>query len=121
MEEQDGLEIEFLETKQEHSGIYFLEMLSGKYFQDKFGVDENTLLDHDIEECGSCYYRYISVQIAREMLEKIDPKEALTDIVKRWSNELEKRWQESKYYKLHLDILSGKEPDNAFELRGWIR
>ena len=76
------------------------------------------LLEHSIEECGNCFYRYSMVQIAREMIEKGDTGEGS---IKRWEDELERIWQESKFFKLwNEEKNAGRVPDKAFEKRGWI-
>ncbi len=86
---------------------YFLELMTNS---DKF-------LDHNIEECGQCYYNFLSAKIAREMIES----GVIEDAVKRWSEEHEKRWKESKYYKLWVDETNaGRDPKIAFEERNWI-
>lgn len=86
---------------------YFLELMA----------NSDKLLDHDIEECGKCYYNSLSGKIARELLESGDIKDA----VKRWGDEHDKRWKESKYYKLWIDeINAGRDPRKAFEERKWL-
>lgn len=87
-----------------------------KYFLDLM-TNSDKFLDHNIEECGQCYYNFLSAKIAREMIESGDIKDA----VKHWSEEHEKRWKESKYYKLWADETNaGRDPKIAFEERNWI-
>lgn len=87
-----------------------IELLENMSKQDKY-------LDHNIEECGQCYFQYIMAQVAKEMLEKGDTN---GDVSKRWHDELHKRWEESKYYQLWIaEIKEKRDPHKAFEERGW--
>lgn len=75
-------------------------------------------LDHSIEECGRCFYNYTMAQVAKEMVEKGDTEEGS---FKRWSEELHKRWEVSKFYKLWVDEgEAGRDPEIEFGKRGWI-
>ncbi len=91
--------------------------VSGKEFLENMSITDS-LLSHSIEICGNCYYQYIIAQIARDMLKNNDTE---GDVVTRWNDEIHRRWQNSKYYKLNLDICNGIEPKDGFEKRGWIK
>lgn len=84
---------------------------------------QDRMLDHDIEECGQCYWNKISADVARYMMLAIEKgeKDPDKDIVKRWAAEQHRRWEESKYFKLYVEELKAKrDPKKAFEDRGWI-
>lgn len=85
--------------------------------------EHDRMLDHNIEECGQCYYNKLCASVARDMMVLIEKgeKDADKDIVKRWEAELHKRWEESKYFKLYVEELKMKrDPRKAFEEKGWI-
>ncbi|MBZ5529596.1 MAG: hypothetical protein LAN71_17075 [Acidobacteriia bacterium] len=93
--------------------IEFLKNMTG---QDK-------MLDHSIEECGQCYYNKLCANVARDMMVLIEKgeKDADKDIIKRWSAELHKRWEEGKFFKLYEEERKAKrDPKKAFEEKGWI-
>lgn len=70
--------------------------------------------DHDIEKCGMCYHRWIMQQCASELLQF----EYAT--ISSWSGEVDKRWRDSKYYKLwQTEADAGRDPKIAFAERGW--
>ena len=73
-------------------------------------------LEHTDETCGLCYRIHIDAQVARELLaanEQDDP-------INKWCVEAERRWQDSKFYKLWQDETNaGRDPQKAFTERGW--
>jgi hypothetical protein len=74
------------------------------------------LLDHDVEECGHCYQRFINAEVARELLAEGD----ILDGIDKWATEAERRWQEGKYFQLwQAEKAAGRDPHKAFEERGW--
>lgn len=78
----------------------------------------DSLLDHNIEECGQCYYNYINAQVARDMILSGDTGNGA---INRWEEETRRRWQNGKYFKLYVEeINAGRDPHKAFEDRGWI-
>jgi hypothetical protein len=93
-----------------------MEFLKNMTNSDKF-------LDHNVEECGQCYYNKLCADVAKDMMLAIEKgeKDADKDIVKRWAAEIRKRWEESKYFKLYVDELKAKrDPRKAFDEKGWI-
>lgn len=96
--------------------LFYTEFLQNMTHTDR-------ILEHDIEECGICYYNRLCANVARDMISAIEKgeKDADKDIVKRWETELHKRWEESKYFKLYEEERKAKrDPKKAFEERGWI-
>lgn len=66
------------------------------------------------ETCGLCCTLRIHTDIARELLamEHYD--------LETWGNEVERRWKDSKFYRLYQEELSaGRDPEAAFAARGW--
>ena len=73
-------------------------------------------VDHDGETCGMCCKMILGAQIAREMLEAGEYE----DIVSKWAEESERRWRETKFFKLwQEEEAAGRDPLKAFEERGW--
>jgi hypothetical protein len=74
------------------------------------------LNDHDVDECGMCCHQFIRAQAARDLLAEGD----ILDGIAKWVAETERRWQESKYFKLwQAEVAAGRDPHKAFEERGW--
>lgn len=68
------------------------------------------LAEHE-DGCGQCEHQRIMAQVAKEL------KNAT---VHEWSAEVEKRWRESKYFKLwDSESKAGRDPNAAFEKLGW--
>ena len=77
------------------------------------------IMDHDPETCGNCYYQYIMSEIAREMLGKSEGMDDEVSILV-WADELDKRWKDSKFYKLYKKCQEdGLDVDKEFASRGW--
>lgn len=78
---------------------------------------QDPLIEHDVEECGMCFHRHLMQQVAQEMLEAQDFAE---DAPGRHWDEVTKRWQQGKYYKLYQEEkAAGRDPAKAFAERGW--
>jgi hypothetical protein len=74
------------------------------------------LVDHDGETCGMCHNMILGAQVAREMIEAGQYE----DVVSKWALESQRRWRESKFFKLWQEELqAGRDPHKAFEERGW--
>ena len=74
------------------------------------------MVDHDGETCGMCCKMILGAQIAREMIEAGEYE----DIVSKWAEESERRWHETKFFKLWQEEAdAGRDPHKAFEERGW--
>lgn len=75
-------------------------------------VEEDTL-----ETSGMSFQQRIMADVAREMLAS---GEKFTDPIGEWSLRSTARWQEGKFFKLYQEELTaGREPNKAFEERGW--
>ncbi len=73
-------------------------------------------VDHDGETCGMCCKIILVPQLAREMLEE----GVYEDIVSKWAEESERRWRQTKFFKLwQEEAAAGRDPKKAFEERGW--
>ena len=76
----------------------------------------DSLVDHDGETCGMCCNMIIGAQVAREML----AAGAYEDVVSRWAEEAQRRWQQTKFFRLWQDeTQAGRDPHKAFRERGW--
>lgn len=74
------------------------------------------LLDHDGETCGMCCHMKIHADVARELLKEGE----IIDATSKWSAEAERRWRETKFFKLwQAETKAGRDPHKAFEARGW--
>ena len=74
------------------------------------------LADHDGETCGQCCNMILGAEVAREMIEAGEYE----DVVSKWAAETQRRWQESKFFKLwQEETEAGRDPRKAFEDRGW--
>jgi hypothetical protein len=74
------------------------------------------LVDHDGETCGMCHNIILGAQVAREMIEAGEYE----DVVSKWAAETQRRWRESKFFKLwQQEQQAGRDPHKAFEDRGW--
>jgi hypothetical protein len=74
------------------------------------------MADHDGETCGMCHNVILGAQVAREMIEAGE----FEDVVEKWAMETERRWKESKFFRLwQAEEKAGRDPHQAFEERGW--
>ena len=74
------------------------------------------LVDHDGETCGMCHNMILGAQVAREMIEAGEYE----DVVNKWAAETQRRWQNSKFFKLwQEERKAGRDPHPAFKERGW--
>jgi hypothetical protein len=70
----------------------------------------------DSETSGMDYNILLGAQVAREMLEAGEYE----DVVSKWADEAQRRWQEGKFFKLwQEETKAGRDPHKAFEERGW--
>lgn len=92
-------------------------MKSKDFLPNMAGMDE--LIDHNIEDCGQCFHQYLMAQVAREML----AAGATGDVKQQmsaWSDEVKKRWEAGKYFKLwQEELAAGRDPNILFEEKGW--
>lgn len=88
--------------------------LSDKQFIENM-TRQDELLDHE-DNCGLCFHQQCMANAAREIVESGN----LKDVIKRWDVLAKKLWQEGKYYQLYLEEQkAGREPNKAFEEKGW--
>ena len=74
------------------------------------------LVDHDGTTCGQCQYTILGAEVAREMIEAGEYE----DVVRKWSAESRRRWEQSKFFKLwQAEKQAGRDPHQAFKDRGW--
>jgi hypothetical protein len=74
------------------------------------------LVDHDGEMCGMCHNIILGAEVAREMIEA----GAYEDVVSKWASETQRRWRDSKFFKLwQEEQKAGRDPHQAFKDRGW--
>jgi hypothetical protein len=92
-----------------------LGTMSDREFLDSMARADQ-LIDHDVEECGMCFQRFIQAQTARDLLAEGE----ILDGIAKWAAESERRWRQSKYFKLwQAELAAGRDPHKAFEERGW--
>lgn len=73
------------------------------------------LVDHE-DNCGHCATQMIHAQTARDLLAEGD----VLDGIAKWSAESQRRWRQSKYFKLYQrEQAAGRDPKKAFAKRGW--
>ena len=90
--------------------------MSGKEFLQNMVRSDACGVDHDIEACGPCHHRWLGAQVARDHL----ATGAEGDAIRCWTDEHQRRWEESKFYRLYLEEqAAGRDPRAAFEARGW--
>ena len=76
----------------------------------------DALAGHDSETCGMCCKMRIDAQVAREMIDAGEWE----DVVGKWADESQRRWQESKFFKLWQECrAAGVDPHEEFAKRGW--
>jgi hypothetical protein len=74
------------------------------------------MVDHDGTTCGMCHHMLLGAEVAREMIETGEYE----DVAEKWAAETQKRWQESKFFRLwQEEAKAGRDPNKAFEKRGW--
>jgi hypothetical protein len=74
------------------------------------------LVDHDGETCGMGHNIILGAEVAREMIEA----GAYEDVVSKWAEETQRRWRNSKFFKLwQEEQKAGRDPHQAFKDRGW--
>ncbi|HVA46407.1 MAG TPA: hypothetical protein VNH11_08540 [Pirellulales bacterium] len=70
----------------------------------------------DAETDGMTHNILLGAQVAREMIEAAEYE----DVVSKWAEESQRRWRESKFFKLwQAEQAAGRAPHKAFEERGW--
>ncbi len=68
------------------------------------------------QTCGLCHNIILGAQVAREMIET----GAYEDVVSRLAAETRRRWQKSKFVKQWVkEQKAGRDPQQAFQDRGW--
>ena len=76
----------------------------------------DSMLDHDPELCGMCYKQKIFADVAKE----ISATGNYVNAISRWSDEVEKIWQDGKFFKLwQVEKAAGRDPNDAFIAKGW--
>lgn len=74
------------------------------------------LVDNDGETCGMSHNIILGAEVAREMIET----GAYQDVVSKWAEETQRRWRDSKFFKLWQEAQkAGHDPHQAFKDRGW--
>jgi hypothetical protein len=76
---------------------------------------KDRLIDHD-DNCGHCYTLVCMAEAARYLLAEGE----ILDGIAKWNDEFERRWHDSKYFKLYqAEVEAGRDPKKAFTERGW--
>jgi hypothetical protein len=89
--------------------------ISDQDFLEKMARSDD-LVDHDGETCGLCHNMILGAQAAREMLEAGEYE----DVVSKWAAEAQRRWQDSKFFKLwQEERKAGRDPHKAFKDLEW--
>jgi hypothetical protein len=89
--------------------------ISGQEFLERMARSDDCV-DHDGETCGLCHNMIVGAQTARDMLAAGEWE----DVVSKWAEESQRRWRESKFFKLwQEEEAAGRDPHKAFEERGW--
>jgi len=89
--------------------------LSDQDFLERMARSDD-LVDHDDETCGMCHNIILGAEVAREMIETGEYE----DVVSRWAEETQRRWRNSKFFKLwQEEQKAGRDPHQAFKDRGW--
>lgn len=77
-------------------------------------------VDHDGETCGMCHHMRLGAEVAREMIAAGGLHVPNRNLVSEWEKEQRRRWEDSKFFKLwQEERAAGREPNKAFEERGW--
>lgn len=89
--------------------------LSDQEFLERMARSDE-LVDEDGETCGMCHNIILGALVAREMIEA----GAYEDVVSKWASETQRRWRNSKFFKLwQEEQKAGRDPHEAFRDRGW--
>jgi hypothetical protein len=89
--------------------------ISDQDFLEKMARSDR-LVDDDGETSGMSHNILIGAQVAREMLEAGEYE----DVVHKWAVEARRRWEQGKFFKLwQEETQAGRDPNKAFEERGW--
>ena len=90
-------------------------VMSGQEFLTRMArSDDMAFLD--AESDGMTHNILLGAQVAREMLEAGEYE----DVVHKWAEETQRRWRESKFFKLwQAEQQAGRDPNRAFHERGW--
>lgn len=89
--------------------------ISDQDFLEKMARSD-AMAEHDGQTCGMCCKMILGAQLAREMIEAGEYE----DVVSKWAEESERRWHETKFFKLwQEEEAAGRDPHKAFEERGW--
>jgi len=77
----------------------------------------DSLIDHEPDTtCGMCHHQFVMAQVARDMIVAGETE----DVIKKWSEEAERRWRSSKFVQLWDEaVAADKDPNAVFEERGW--
>lgn len=91
------------------------ELMNGQEFLERMARSDN-MVYNDGEMCGMSHNIILGAQVAREMLEAGEYE----DVVHKWAEESQRRWRESKFFKLwQAELQEGRDPEKAFRQRGW--
>jgi hypothetical protein len=89
-------------------------MSDQEFLQRMARSDDMVFLDQETD--GMTYNIILGAQVAREMLEASEYE----DVVHKWAEESQRRWRESKFFKLwQTEQQAGRDPNQAFHDRGW--
>ena len=89
--------------------------ISDQDFLERMARSDNCV-DNDGETCGMSHNIILGAQLAREMIEAGEYE----DVVSKWAVESRRRWEQSKFVKLwQAEKEAGRDPQKAFEERGW--
>lgn len=77
----------------------------------------DSLIDHEPNgTCGMCHHMFLMAEVARDMVKAGETE----DVIGKWSKETERRWHDSKFFKLWQEsTAAGKDPHQVFEEKGW--
>lgn len=80
-------------------------------------LSEAPFIEHDVGNCGFCCKREIDANAMKDVL-GIDPEPE--DLLTAGYELANKRWKETKFFKLwQEERAAGRDPEKAFEERGW--
>lgn len=86
---------------------------------DREFLERMTMMDDMVDHwdnCGHCATQIAMAAAARELLEKND----VFDGMEKWTELWKEKWQATKYYKLYQqEKEAGRNPQDAFDERGW--
>lgn len=90
-------------------------IMSGQEFLERMArSDDRIFLDPETD--GMTHNIVLGAQVAREMLEAGEYE----DVVHKWAEESQRRWRESKFFKLwQAEQQARRDPNQAFRERGW--